>query len=249
MYPNNQPLASVARPATDALSARLARVNRGGSGITAIQRDNGTPFLTNRPEVVDELSDAEVASIVDPDPNWNGLPPRGGQQDPRSMLRQFITANDNTGIANAVNLRSREPLMDAQAQLPAQAVQRGFAREQKRADTNSEAATAFDPSVARLRSANHENALAEADVKNQGDYARASADRYKADTDFDIAGLNANSAADSSDFKAVLQGYGDTMAGMQQVQDPSVREQGIAPIRSLLIKLLQGMNANATQQP
>lgn len=237
MDPFNQPLAGIARPATDAMQARLARVNRGGSGITGIMRGNGTPFLTNRPETVDELSDPEVGSVIG-----------GGQGDPRSLLKQFIVANDNVGLGNAINMRAREPLMDTQAGLQVESVKRGFGRDQKRMDTNSEAATAFDAPVSRLRQSQNEQALAEADIKNQGDYAQAAATRYKADADYDIAAEKNTMDADASDFESILQGYGDALAGVSGVQDPAAREQALAPIRSLLIRLLQGQT-NANQQP
>lgn len=236
MDPFNQPLAGIARPATDALSARLARVNRGGSGITAIQRDNGTPFLTNRPEVVDELTDMEVGRTVQ------------GAGDPRSLLRQFITANDNVGLGNAINMRAREPLMDKQAGLQVEGVQRDFDRTQKRADVNAAAQTQFDRYPSMLRESEMDQAQALADIKNQGDYAQASATRYKADTDYDIAAEKGALDADAADFRTVLQGYGDALAGLQNTTDPDAREAAIAPIRSLLIRLLQGQN-NGNQQP
>lgn len=235
MQPTTQPLANVARPATDAMAARLARQNRSGSGITGIVQGNGTPLLTNREQVVDELSDAEVGGAVQ-------------GPDPRALLKAMITGNDNVGRANATNRDFALEEPGITNRLRGQSMVRDFDRTQKRADVNSAAATQFDRDPARLRSMESDQAVALADIKNQGDYARAGSERYKADTDFDIAGINSAATADASDLEAIVRGYGDTVGGTALMADPAARDQAIAPIRALLMKLLQGQ-PNANQQP
>lgn len=228
MQPN--PFATIASP-TGNLQDRLARVNRGNSGITAIQQANGTPLLTNRPEVVDTLSDAEVGGVVE----------GGTGGDPRALLRMLIEGNDTRGRGHSAELAAQPALQEEAVRQRVAGLQGGFKRDQYLLDENAKADAFFLPQVQRKQRYENADALEQLQMKALPAQVAAQADIYGHDLEAESDRYTADQGFAGNAIRALGSAYGDAeSAGAMPGKSSQGARDGAAILRTLLQRLVEG---------